>query len=198
MRTEGNQEIAISQPQCSPLVLGSGAKLAVGDLHRASRLVGSGGDIKRVQHERKSAAVVERVHYVDCSAAGVNYRRTHDSRVAVDIHAARAENGIRDRRAQVDMPILRSAIGIEGVHAVIRGRNVDYVVRATANADVGCHQGRGIYLVVYRVLKQQAKLGGVYVAWRQYGLIQVLPGSPEVVVLGKNTDLGRCEHVGQQ
>ena len=96
------------------------------------------------------------------------------------------------------MPVLGPVIGIEGIDTIVRRRHVDRIVRAAANAGVRHHQRLCVDLVINRDLEQQAELGSVYIGRRQYGFIQVLPGSPEVIVLGDNTDLGRCRHIGQQ
>ncbi len=88
------------------------------------------------------------------------------------------------------MPVLGPAIGIQGVNTIVRRRHVDHIVRAAANTDVRHHQRLCVDLVINRDLEQQAELGSVDVAWRQYGFVQVLPGSPEIIMLGDNTNLG--------
>jgi len=50
-------------------------------------------------------------------------------------------------------------------------------------------QGLGVDLTVHRVSEEGPEAGRPYGGWAQNGLIEILPRSCEVVVIGKNADL---------
>src|SRR5260221_9226279 len=91
----------------------------------------------------------------------IDHGRAHNARVAIDIQASTTVIDIGYRRSQIDVPVLGSGVGVEGVHAVVRGSNVNDVVRAAADADATHNERLRVYLIIYGQPELQAE--GVHV-----------------------------------
>src|SRR5581483_11623197 len=114
----------------------------------------------------------------------VDDRASGNADVAINIGATKV---IGNRSPKIGVPVSHvGGIGVEGVNAVMHRRDIDHVVDAAADIDIGCHQRLAVNLVIHHVLEEHAKLVDIYVAGRKGGLVQVGAGARVVIVLGQN------------
>lgn len=84
------------------------------------------------------------------------------------------------------MPELIPFVGIEAVNAaVFRGYKND-IVGAVGSGQVGQIERLGVYLSVDWDDEQEAETGGIYIAGCKGALVQILPSSGIVVVVGRH------------
>ena len=81
------------------------------------------------------------------------------------------------------------AVCIEGIYAVMFGRNEHHIVRLPADRHVGKIERLRVDVSVHGLREEFAKLRGVYIGRSQDGLIEILPSSRNVVAPGGNADL---------
>ena len=110
-----------------------------------------------------------------------------DTRRGVDI----ADGPQRTRRRRV--------VGVEGVEAVVHGRDIDHISHAYhGDVDPRHVQRLAVDLIVDAPLEELAKLGDIDVAGREPDLLEESPSASDVVVKRRNVDLGEGRYAEEQ
>jgi hypothetical protein len=176
------------------VAVGSGARNRRLNAYRTAKLLGGGADIERVQVLENRAVEFDLGDDVQRTGGGVDHGRAGDAHFGGDI-AAKIQIRIGADRAaagrdQALLPVQRARVGINRIHAVMLGGDVNDVMGAAADGHVGQIQRLGENRAVHRGGEEFAELAAVHVRRGEVGLLRVLPGSRIVVVVGRHVHLG--------
>ena len=198
-------DMAVFQQERQPLVLlfrieghrravaiGGGAGYRCLNLHGAAELLAARADIECMQILQELAVELGLGNHVQGPGGDVYHRRAGDSHLIGDVAAPQVRAAVDGAAAggnQALLPIDRAQVRIDGKHAVVLRGDVNHIVRATADADVGQVERLGIRRPVQGDGEQLAELTAVHVGRSQRGLEGVLSGAGIVVVVRRDIDL---------